>query len=317
MEYINRVVFQLTRECNLSCPHCFFNSSPAAKEALGYDEANKALCDLKLLGIKQVGVFVLTGGEPTLWPDIVGLIGNIRKNFPGSKIRVDTNGLNFFNNPELFRNIKADIYDISVDNFHNQGVPAGSARQNNIFVDRDGASLVVDVFLANREQYGFEFFVRWTSDRLDDQLFLKFQERYKDRVKIEKKLVTATGRGAKLDQPKIDSGYLISENEGNFACLMGDSFILAIDACWYGCYHPVGLTKLGKAGSVAVAKNFKKLIESDFYRRLPKEGLIEFLETMKKNHPEKAEMINKVLRKKYWYRCEPCEELNRLGVFKL
>lgn len=314
MNVINRVVFQLTRRCNLACPHCFFDGGPEAGEMIGFDEANKALSDLRLLGIKKVNVFVLTGGEPTLWPQIIGLIANIRKEFPNSKIRLDTNGLEFFYNQEKFGIIGADIYDISVDAFHNQGAPASVG---GIFVNSDGSSPLVDVFIKNREKYGFEFFVRWTSDRRDEQLFSRFYKKYGDRVKIEKKLVTATGRGAELPGQKIDSGYLIKENEKNFSCLMGDSFLLAIDGFWYGCYHPVGLTRLGKAGDEAIVKKFKKLISSDFYKNLSKKGLIKFLEEMKKKNPEKSKAIDEVLGKRYWYRCEPCEDLNKKGVFKL
>lgn len=317
MKSLNRVVFQLTRKCNLICPHCFFNAGPKSKERLSLSQTSKALSDLNGLGFNEIKTFILTGGEPTLWPGLLSLIKNIRSRFPEAKIRIDTNGLNFFNNPELFGKIGADIYDISVDSFHNDAVLLEELKNKNIFVRSNGLSLLVDTFLKNREKNNFDLSVRWTSDRQDDVLFNRFCNKYHKKVKIEKKLVTATGRGKKLPPQAIDCGYLIADKPENFTCLMGDSLFLGIDSNWYGCYHPVGLTRLGRVGSEKISANFQELIKSSLYKKLPKDGLLKVLNSIKKSNPEKAEAIENVLQKKYWYRCQPCEDLCKLGIFKL
>lgn len=317
MKSLNRVVLQLTKKCNLACSHCFFNASSSNDKKLTLNQTSKALSDLHNLGFKKIGMFILTGGEPTLWPYLSSLMINIRKSFPKAKIRIDTNGLNFLINPKLFKSIGADIYDISVDEFHNQAIISGKFKNKDLYITKDGTSQVVDIFLKNKAKYNFELSIRWTSDRQDDNLFDKFFKKYHKKVNIEKKLVTATGRGKNLPHKSTDSGYLIKDKPSNFACLMGDSWLLAINGCWYGCYHPVGLTKLGKAGDKELTENFNKLINLPLYNNLPKQGLLKVLNDIRKNNPEKREIIEKILTKKYWYRCEPCEDLCRLGIFKL
>jgi len=317
MKSLNRVVFQLTKKCNLICPHCFFNAGPNKKEKLTLNQTSKALLDLHSLGFNKINKFILTGGEPTLWPDLSSLMVNIRGSFPRTKIRIDTNGINFLINPKLFDLVRADIYDISVDDFHNQAIVSRELRGKKIFIKEDGSSELVDLFLKNRAKYKFELSVRWTSNRQDDHLFNKFFKKYNRKINLEKKPVTATGRGKNLPQVSIDSGYLIKERPDNFSCLMGDSLILDINGSWYGCYHPVGLTKLGKAGDLQLRQRFDKLTKSYFYKNLPKSGLLDVLDSIKNKHPEHQKAIENILIKKYWYRCQPCEDLCRAKIFKL
>lgn len=316
MKSLNRVVFQVTKKCNLACAHCFFNSSPNETKRLNFNQTHKALIDLGKLGFKNIDKFIITGGEPTLWPDLLKLAADIRKFFPKSKIRIDTNGISFLNNPDWFARLGADIYDISIDKFHDRALIMGKKRAN-IFVDKNGESPLVDFFIKNRTKYKFTLSVRWTSDSKDEDIFNKFFKKYNKKVNIERKLVTATGRGENLSHDSINSGYLIKEKPDNFACLMGDSLILAIDGFWYGCYHPVSLTKLGRAGDPVITKRFKELTSSPLYKNLPKQGLLKILKDIQAKHPEHKKAIEKILTKKYWYRCQPCEDLCRAKIFKL
>lgn len=317
MESLDSVVFQLTRKCNLVCRHCFFNAGPNKEGKLTLNQTSKALIDLRNFGFNKINKFILTGGEPTLWPDLFGLINNIRRYFPESKIRIDTNGINFLTNPKLFELVKADIYDISVDDFHNQAVISSELRNKKVFVREDGDSELVNLFIKNKVKYKFDLSIRWTSDRRDDHLFNKFFKKYNKQVKLEKKLVTATGRGKYLSQKSINSGYLIKEKPENFSCLMGQSLILAINGCWYGCYHPVGLTKLGKTGNSELFNNFSKLTKSYLYKKLPSRGLLYVLKYLKRKYPKHRKTIEDILAKKYWYRCQPCEDLCRAKIFKI
>jgi MoaA/NifB/PqqE/SkfB family radical SAM enzyme/formylglycine-generating enzyme required for sulfatase activity len=65
-----RVVVRLTHRCNMACPHCLASDAPAGGElsSSGWDAL---LRQLPQIGARKV---LLTGGEPTLRPDLVGLV---------------------------------------------------------------------------------------------------------------------------------------------------------------------------------------------------------------------------------------------------
>jgi len=311
-EKINTVVFHVTRKCNQICPHCFFNSSPYSKEELTLRETILGINDLKNAGIKEIKKFIISGGEPTLWPNLSKLINKIRLEYPLTKIRIDTNGLTLFQTPKLFDIFKADIYDISVDIFHNQGL----INKNELFIKKSGSSPLLDFFLNQRKKYKFQLFVRWISDRNDNQLFRKFLNKYKSKVIIKKKFVTATGRGKLLPINIKSKGHLIADKPRNFSCLMGDSLILAINGYWYGCYYPVPFTKICKAGKPNFKKKLKQLTDSFIYKKLSQKRILDFLNYLKKKKPKYNKIINKIIQKRYWYRCQPCEEACRAKIFK-
>jgi hypothetical protein len=99
---------------------------------------------------------------------------------------------------------------------------------------------------------------------------------------------------------------------------MGNSIILAINGYWYGCYYPVPFTRLSKAGQPErFKKKIEKLTGSCIARRLPKIGILETLEAMRKEQPELASAIDEVLKTRYWYRCQPCEDCCKKNIFKI
>jgi pyruvate formate lyase activating enzyme len=75
--------------CNLRCPWCQNGDLVLGtaggliplEDALGFVEKRK----------KILGAVVLSGGEPTLYPDLGGLIGKIKKT--GLPVKLDTNGM--------------------------------------------------------------------------------------------------------------------------------------------------------------------------------------------------------------------------------
>jgi|GEM_PF-1726232 len=314
---VNQVVFQVIRECDQFCPHCFFCSVPGAKEKLSLSQIEKGLNDLKKAGIKKINKFIISGGEPILHPDIISIIKIIRVSFPASKIRIDTNGLKFFENPTLFGLLKADIYDISVDIFHNQGMLKKEKKFKEIFIEKDGKSRLVDFFIMLRKKYNFELNVRWTSNRKDSALFKKFIKKYaKKRININNKMVTATGRAKMLSDSTKGRGYLIGEKPENFKCLIGDSLLLTVNGYWHGCYHSVYLTKLSKSGQSLIFKSkLEKLLASELGKGLPKKGIEAVLKSIKNENPKLSLVISDILKNRYWYRCQPCEDACRKNVF--
>jgi len=144
---INNIVLQVTKKCDQFCPHCFFDSSPSSLEELSFKQVKIGLINLKNAGVDNVNKFVITGGEPTLFLGLGKLISFIKSEYPSSLIRLDTNGINFYCNQELFKKIGADIYDISVDSFHNAGIKRNSKTYKDIFVNDKGKSRILDFLL--------------------------------------------------------------------------------------------------------------------------------------------------------------------------
>ncbi len=313
----NHVVFQIIKECDQSCPHCFFSSSPKKKEKLTLTQINDALADLKKSGINKINNFIITGGEPTLHPNIAKIVKTIKANYKFSKIRIDTNGLSFLENPLLFKLLNADIYDISIDIFHNQGILRKEKKYKEIFIKKNGTSNLVDYFIEHKNKYKFELNIRWTSNRRDNKLFEKFKKKYQDKgLTIVKKNVTATGRAVFLPSAIKGKGYTITEKPNNFKCLIGDSLLLAIDGFWYGCYHPVPITKLSLPGqSLKFRLRLEKLLNSDLGKKLPADGIINVLKSIEGKNPKLKIMVKNIINDRYWYRCQPCEAACANRVF--
>jgi len=61
------VSWNLTRRCNLRCPHCYLEAGKAAADELSTDECLSIVPELAALGTEMV---ILTGGEPLLRRDI-------------------------------------------------------------------------------------------------------------------------------------------------------------------------------------------------------------------------------------------------------
>ncbi len=82
------VVFNITRQCNLQCKHCYAAATcqPAEGE-LTTDEARGVIDDLAAFGCPVV---LLSGGEPLLRPDLPELIAHAVES--GLRTAVSTNG---------------------------------------------------------------------------------------------------------------------------------------------------------------------------------------------------------------------------------
>jgi len=314
---INQVVLQIIKSCDQACPHCFFNSYPSAKQKLTLFQIKSGLNDLKKTEIKKVNKFIISGGEPFVHPQIISIVKIIRIIFPFSKIRIDTNGLKLFETPFLFRLIRADIYNISIDPFHNQGVLKKEKKFQEIFIKKDGSSKLVDFFLKQKKKYKFKLNIRWTSNGEDEKLFKSFIKKYKNEdVIISRKLVTATGRAKKLSSIIKGSSYLIKEKPSNFKCLIGNSLLLSVGGYWYGCYHPVSFTRLSLPGqSSQFALKLRKILNSNLAKKLSQKGILEVLTMMKKKNPKLRFTINSILKNKYSYRCQPCEAACAKKIF--
>jgi len=81
------IFFEITRECNLTCEHCFNNSGKRLPQELTDAQRSDILNDLCTTGVQEVR---FTGGEPLVVSALFKYISQIRNN--GLRATIGTNG---------------------------------------------------------------------------------------------------------------------------------------------------------------------------------------------------------------------------------
>ena len=79
----------LTNRCNLTCTHCLFSSSPKERDSLSLERLKPLVAEAYSLGAR---LFVLSGGEPLVHPEMVPLVELILS-YEGSEVVILTNAL--------------------------------------------------------------------------------------------------------------------------------------------------------------------------------------------------------------------------------
>lgn len=74
---------KLTNVCNGNCPFCIESKGYSPKDTQDAEELSKKI------NAQQIETLLILGGEPLLYPDIIGLVSRIRK---GIDIYITTNG---------------------------------------------------------------------------------------------------------------------------------------------------------------------------------------------------------------------------------
>jgi 7,8-dihydro-6-hydroxymethylpterin dimethyltransferase len=85
-------LLDVTSQCNLSCPACFTQSSPAASQYLPLDQAVRAVETAIEREEGRLDVVMLSGGEPAVHPQIRELIERLVA-LPVTRVIVNTNGM--------------------------------------------------------------------------------------------------------------------------------------------------------------------------------------------------------------------------------
>ena len=98
------VVWNITRQCNLKCVHCYNDSGTKADDELSTQEAKDVLRDLADFGVPSV---LFSGGEPLMRKDLFELLGLGRE--LGLRTVISTNGTLI--TADVARQIKA--HDVS------------------------------------------------------------------------------------------------------------------------------------------------------------------------------------------------------------
>jgi radical SAM protein with 4Fe4S-binding SPASM domain len=111
---------ELTRKCNLRCPHCFVEGGAARSTELSTERILTVLEEWAEMGVFAV---VLTGGEPTIQPDFLTIA---RRAYDlGFVVSIATNGVPLTD--KLLDEIPSDdvIISMSLDGIHGQGRKLG------------------------------------------------------------------------------------------------------------------------------------------------------------------------------------------------
>lgn len=97
-------LFEITTKCNLNCPICFANSGGQTGVDLPLHVIELMIKNLKL-SEKNLEIVQLSGGEPTLHPDLLHIIQRLKEE--GAKtIMINTNGIKFAKDPDFAFKVK-------------------------------------------------------------------------------------------------------------------------------------------------------------------------------------------------------------------
>ena len=92
-------LIEVNEHCNLTCPTCFASSSPALSGQSSLAEIERML-DLLVESEGQPDLLQISGGEPTLHPQILDIIAAARAR-PIRHVMLNTNGIRIANDPDF------------------------------------------------------------------------------------------------------------------------------------------------------------------------------------------------------------------------
>ncbi|MDI1286529.1 MAG: radical SAM protein [Reyranella sp.] len=107
---------ELTRTCNLRCPHCFVEGGVARAGELSTERILRLLDEWAEMGVFSV---ILTGGEPTMHPDFLAILSHAHE--LGFTVGIATNGMPI--TERMLAEIPREdvIISVSIDHLHGQG----------------------------------------------------------------------------------------------------------------------------------------------------------------------------------------------------
>ena len=90
----------LTDHCNLKCPTCFADSSPAISGVVPLADVLSSVDTRLSRENGRIDVLMLSGGEPTLYPQLAELLDELIAR-PVTRILINTNGIRVAREPQL------------------------------------------------------------------------------------------------------------------------------------------------------------------------------------------------------------------------
>ncbi len=98
-------LIEVNETCNLTCPTCFASSSPHLSTQRSLDEIETML-DLLVESEGQPDLLQISGGEPTIHPQILEIIAAARRR-PIRHVMINTNGIRLANDPAFVEALAA------------------------------------------------------------------------------------------------------------------------------------------------------------------------------------------------------------------
>ena len=92
-------IIEVNEECNLTCPVCFANSSPAKNGTRTLAEVEQML-DILVASEGEPDLVQISGGEPTIHPQIMDIL-KLTMTKPIRHVMLNTNGLRIARDPEF------------------------------------------------------------------------------------------------------------------------------------------------------------------------------------------------------------------------
>jgi hypothetical protein len=86
------ILIEITERCNLSCPICFAGSTPAHSNMMSMEEFTRQVDQLVDGGKRGSDMIQLSGGEPTIHPDFLAMVGLLFERGFG-RVCVNSNGI--------------------------------------------------------------------------------------------------------------------------------------------------------------------------------------------------------------------------------
>lgn len=100
------MIFEITERCNLTCPTCFTASSPHETWQMPLEEFDRKLSTLLAHGKRDADMVQLSGGEPTIHPDIERMVALCFERGV-KKAYVNTNGVRVAKDPDFVARLAA------------------------------------------------------------------------------------------------------------------------------------------------------------------------------------------------------------------
>jgi len=113
---------ELTRGCNLRCPHCFAEAGAPREVEMSTERILRLLDEWAEMGVFSV---VITGGEPAIHPDFLAIVRHAHD--LGFTVAIASNGMPLTD--KVLRQIPQDdvIISVSLDGIHGAGAATGES----------------------------------------------------------------------------------------------------------------------------------------------------------------------------------------------
>lgn len=233
---LRQIYFYITGGCNLACHHCWIAPKYLAIQencpSLDFDLFRSIVKQAKLLGLTGVK---LTGGEPTLHPQIMNILRFIR--FENLRITIETNGI--LCTPELSRELAA-------------------GKNPFVSVSLDGVDKETHEWVRGREgcfQKALEGIRNLVGAGLKPQIIMTLMRRNKDQIEEVIRLAKSLGAGSvkfNILQPTARGKKMHEEGEAlNIEELVSlgqrvENRLSATTSLWLFYHHPLAFRPFGR-----------------------------------------------------------------------